>query len=123
MLGMDWFLAALFALAPAPEPKRPCHEHPKVIAKCFTFRGRLGNYNGAPTMRVWRAGTNRILGVSDSMALPEFEQVPANAKEALGESFDKYVFGDFEFCPFTPERPGVMQFGCINSAKNLKVSK
>jgi hypothetical protein len=93
------------------------------MGKCFTFRGRLGSYNGAPTWRVWRVGTSRILGVSDSMALPEFEQIPANAKEALGGSFDKYVFGDFEFCPFTPERPGAMQFGCINSAKNLKVSQ
>jgi hypothetical protein len=106
---------------PAAEPQRPCREHPKVSGPCFTFRGRLANYNGNPTARVWRIGTTRILGVSDGMALPEFEKMPANAKAALGGSFDLYVFGDFEFCPFTPDKPGVMRLGCLNSAKNLKV--
>lgn len=117
---MELFLAAWLALA-APEPQRLCREHPKVMAACFTFRGRLANYNGVPTTRVWRIGTNRILGVSDGMALPEFEQMPANAKAALDRSFDRDVFGDFEFCPFTADRPGVMRLGCINSATNLKV--
>ena len=122
MPGMKCFLSVLAALAAsAAESPRPCREHPKVVAKCFAFRGRLANYNGAPTARLWRVGGNRMYGVSDSMALPEFEQMPANAREALGESFERHVFGDFEFCPFTPERPGVMQFGCIDKAKNLKI--
>ena len=117
---MEWLLVAWLALA-AAEPVRSCREHPKVMAQCFTFRGRLANYLGVPTARVWRVGTNRILGVSDGMALPEFEQMPANVREALGGSFERSVFGDFEFCPFTPDRVGVMRLGCINSAGNLKI--
>ena len=121
---MRWILASLLALtatANAVEPRRPCREHPKVMAKCFVFRGRLANYNGVPTVRIWRVGTDRILGVSDGMALPEFEQMPASVKDALGGSFERWVFGEFEFCPFAPDRPGSMRLGCIDSAKDLKI--
>jgi hypothetical protein len=33
----------------------------------------------------------------------------------------KRVFGDFEVCPFTPERQGVMQMVCVESVKNFSV--
>lgn len=115
--------AALLALATvtAAAPHRPCSEHPKIVGKCFSFRGRLANYLGAPTRRIWRIGTTRILGVSDSLALPEFEQVPANVRDALGDSFERYIFADFEFCAFTADKPGVMRLGCGNLARNLKI--
>jgi hypothetical protein len=31
------------------------------------------------------------------------------------------VFGEFEVCPFTPERKGHMQMVCVESAKRLVV--
>lgn len=37
--------------------------------------------------------------------------------------FDDEAFGDFYLCPFTRERPGAMQFACVESAKNLRYAK
>jgi hypothetical protein len=33
------------------------------------------------------------------------------------------IFADFEICPFAPDRPGEMQFGCIESARNIFIEK
>lgn len=35
----------------------------------------------------------------------------------LGCDFDHDVYADFEVCPFTAERPGVMQRVCVVSAE------
>jgi hypothetical protein len=121
--------APLFALflgiygitnAQEKQPIKHCKDHPKVVDSCFTFRGRLQNWNGTPTMRIARFGTKRILGVSDGMALPDYWQVPDNVRASL-TPFETVVVADFEFCPFTRDVPGVMQLGCVESATNLKV--
>lgn len=31
------------------------------------------------------------------------------------------LYGNFEVCPFTPERKGAMQMVCVESARNLAV--
>jgi hypothetical protein len=33
------------------------------------------------------------------------------------------IFGDFEVCPFTPERKGHMQLVCVQSAKKLFIKR
>jgi hypothetical protein len=33
------------------------------------------------------------------------------------------VYGEFEVCPFTPERKGEMQMVCVESASNLSVKR
>jgi len=96
-----------------------CKDHPNVIAPCFRFRGRLEAWNGTPTYRITRFGTKRILGVSDGMALPNYWQVPENIAVHL-TTFDSAVIADYEFCPFTKDKPGVMRLGCIESATNIK---
>ncbi len=54
--------------------KRPgfqaCKSDPDIVGVCFTVHGRLSAWNGAPTMRIWRIGTKRILGVHDGI-VPE----------------------------------------------------
>ena len=35
--------------------------------------------------------------------------------------FDRQLFADFEVCPFTRPRPGIMQMVCIAAARNLKI--
>jgi len=115
-------LLLLIATAKAenkPLPK-PCKAHPHVIEPCFKFRGRLNAWNGAPTYRIMHFGTKRILGVSDSMALPDYWKIPESVAAHL-KTFDSAVIADFEFCPFTKDRPGVMRLGCIESATNFKV--
>jgi hypothetical protein len=119
------FVAAIATIPMAPlaqklVPLKHCKDHPKVVDACFTFRGRLLQWNGSPTIRIVRVGTTRILGVSDGMALPDYWQLPENVTAAL-TSFDSVVIGDFEFCPFTPDAPHVMRLGCVESAKNLRV--
>ncbi len=41
--------------------------------------------------------------------------------EARMSGFETEVWGDFNVCPFTPERLGHMQFVCIESWRNIKV--
>jgi hypothetical protein len=100
------------------QKKHPCQEHPEVRSKCFWLHGRLSYWNGTPAARIWKIGTKRMLGVSDGHALPEYEQMPEYIRKLM-VSFDTEIYGDFEFCPFTKEKPGVMQLGCIQSGKNM----
>lgn len=118
-----WIIVAAAAVALSGQPsEQPCREHPKVKAgSCFWFKGRAGIYNGAPVVRLWRVGTPRILGVSGGMALPGYASVPKSLTDALAGSLDRYVFGEFEFCPYVTDRPGVMRLGCVNGARRLIV--
>ena len=36
---------------------------PENAATCYWTHGRLNFYNGAPSYRIWKIGTKRILGV------------------------------------------------------------
>lgn len=76
-----------------------CRNDPRVIAVCFNVRGRLSNWNGNPTRRIWVIGTKRMLGLRDGTELP------AALEKSLSD-FDHEVYGDFEFCPFTPLNQG-----------------
>src|SRR2546425_8900992 len=68
-LAIPFLLTAssgMWAQSPAPEAKeKSCREHPALIGNCFTVRGRLSIYNGAPALRLWRVGTRRVLGISE----------------------------------------------------------
>jgi hypothetical protein len=75
--------------------------------------GSMRAYNGNPTFRIWRIGTNRPLGVTG--VHPGEEPI---LPEGLACGFGD-VFADFEVCPFTKERPGVVRRVCIEAAKNV----
>jgi len=74
----------------------------------FTFRGRISAWNGNPTFRIWRVGTDRILGIRgvclDDLDLGEYN--PLMGKE---------LWADFTVSAITPQEPGVMQFICLRS--------
>jgi len=76
----------------------------------FTFRGRMSAWNGNPTFRIWRVGTDRILGLRgicvDSLILGE-----------LNPYMGLELWADFTVSAVTPQQPGVMQFVCIRSIK------
>lgn len=98
--------------------ERPCSEHPQLVGACFTVRGRMRAYNGNPSIRVWRVGTTRILGVSDQrFKLPDVVNLPADIESLVTTGRDLYA--DFVVCPFTREAPGVMQLVCVESASNV----
>jgi len=96
---------------PTGGPWQTCKGDPDLTGACFAIHGRLSTWNGAPTYRIWRIGSRRILGVSNDL-LPE--SVAANM------GWDVEAYGDFLVCPFSRERPGSMQQVCVESAGNLK---
>lgn len=97
--------------------EKPCRSQPRLAGRCFTVRGRLSLYNGSPTIRLWRSGTRRMLGVSSSYSEAGYSSIPAEMERQL--NWETELWGDFEVCPFTPRRPGEMQMICIESGKNL----
>lgn len=102
--------------------QKSCHEHPKLVGKCFTVHGRLSVFNGAPALRIWKVGTKRILGVSEQRYIDSgIRNVPEELEKQINQ--DAELFGDYTICPFTRSRPGVMQLVCIDSARNISVRK
>jgi hypothetical protein len=93
------------------EASQACKTDPDIIDVCFTVHGRLSVWNGSPGLRIWRVGTSRILGVQDDDPLPE------NLSKQMNWGVE--AWGDFEVCPFTKERPGVMQMVCVESAEHV----
>jgi hypothetical protein len=66
-------------------------------------------------------GTKRLFGV----LCDEEPIVPANLRSVLSEglnaSWNRDFNGDYEVCPFTAEKPGWMQFVCVEKVTNLVV--
>jgi hypothetical protein len=109
-------IVPLVAVPSTGQRIRACKGNPELVARCFEVHGRIRIVNGGPQMRIWRIGTDRILGVLPS----EGEIIPDNlskALDAVGEWPE--VYGDFEVCPFTKEKPEEMQMVCIESARHL----
>jgi len=92
-----------------------CAANPELVAPCFAVHGRLSFWNGAPSARIWRVGTTRMLGIHADV-LP-----PGLAPLATGTGFDTEIWGTFSVCPFTLRKPGHMQFVCIESWRDLAV--
>ncbi len=110
------------AMSPLLQAEKSCREHPRLIGKCFSVRGRLSVYNGAPAVRLWRIGTRRVLGISEQrFSLPEYRNLPEDLTKRLNG--ENEIFGDFLVCPFTRAKPREMQLVCIDSAKDVMVKK
>jgi len=105
------------AVAQEVSPPRACKERPEVVDQCYMTRGRFAVYNGNPSFRIWKVGTNRLLGVREGS--PEDPMMP----HELFYGIDARVFADFLVCPLTKERPGWMQMVCVQSAENIRVEK
>jgi hypothetical protein len=87
---------------------------PKAAGDCAVVRGRIDFWNGAPTVRMWLVGTNRMLGVANDL--------PPNVTRLWDTAPDRWevsIFGDFEVCAITPSRPGVMQSVTVKAADRL----
>jgi hypothetical protein len=128
------FALIAFALSVSGAPQR-VHKR-KIACKtaenaaaCYWAHGRLSLYNGNPTIRVWKIGTHRILGILSGPGAEKRDpedsvhpELPANV-ERVFKSLSTQIFADFEICPLQPERPGTMQDACIESAKNIFVEQ
>jgi hypothetical protein len=124
-----FLLVTIFAFGAAPalvtapsggQRGRACKGNPDLVDQCFKIHGRIRIVNGGPQMRIWRIGTDRVLGVLPS----EDEIIPKNLSKALDEAGQwPEVYGDFEVCPFTKEKPEEMQMVCVESASHLVIRK
>jgi len=62
-----------------------------------------------------------MLGVTAGPTLDDAD--PISPRNLSFEHGDEDIYGEFEVCPFTPERKGVMRFVCIESASKLVVKR
>jgi hypothetical protein len=70
---------------------------------------------------LWRVNTKRMLGVSASYSREGYSSIPEELERKL--NWENELWGDFLVCPFTPQRPKVMQLICIEEGKNIVVRK
>jgi hypothetical protein len=110
-LALGFLASAVFC-----QDKCSCAGEYPVVDATFKVHGRLSNWNGNPSQRIWIIGTKRMLGIREGTELP------ANLTKLFGD-FDTEVYGDFAVCPLTKSKPGVMQIICVQSANNLRAEK
>jgi hypothetical protein len=112
---------ALFGVAigvATGEQDKACREHPNLVGACFTVHARMRYYNGAPSVRLWPVGTDRLLGVSEGrFDLPGYQNLPVSLREELDHR--REIYADFVVCPFTPSEPGAMRLVCVESATKI----
>jgi hypothetical protein len=111
---------------PCQAEKRPvCRGAAQLVGECFTVHGRLGLAMGTPSIRIWRIGTNRLLGIFDAAPQPRGQDIPWLPPSKLRNIDPEWmeVYGDYRVCPLTRERPGWMQFVCIESASKLRAHR
>jgi hypothetical protein len=101
-----------------------CRLSARRVGACFTVHGRLYFAVTSPEIRIWRAGTHRVLGIlapdgSDQGVLSEamLERL-WGARDRPGQ-----IWGDYEVCPLTPDQPGKMQMACVADATKLFVER
>lgn len=112
----------LFAM-PIFAQVRECKNNPKVIGACYVVHGRATYGSGTPALRIWPVGTKRMLGVTAESIADDADD-PIAPKDMLRFNSDvEAIFGDFEVCPFTPERKGHMQMVCVQSATKLAIKR
>jgi hypothetical protein len=105
----------------APDPPK-CKGNAKLVGDCFTIHGRMQAGNGTPSIRIWRVGTQRMLGVpeGDEDGDPDVASLPDVIYKT--NIRDQAMFADFVVCPLTKEKPGAMQMVCVESATHLVLS-
>ncbi|MCH8321481.1 MAG: hypothetical protein IIB64_00195 [Proteobacteria bacterium] len=112
-------LLFLMITQPAMAEATTCKNHPEIVASCYETRGRISfHWAGPPTTVMWKIGTKRILGLAKKLGKDEFIG-PKVVENNSGVNI--YVFGNFTVCPFTKDKPGFMQFVCIQKAENLRI--
>jgi hypothetical protein len=110
--------------------KIPCKTE-AIAPSCYWTHGQLRYGNGTPALRLWKTGTNRLLGIfsgpsinirGDDNGDNEHPELPANITKrlVLGKTA---IWADFQVCPLEAQKPGVMQPACVESAKNVFIEK
>jgi len=112
---MKYLAFILSTLLSLPAIASTCETNYRIVDECYETRGRMQAANGNPSVRIWKVGTKRVLGVRNE----NLENLPTKVKEVF--SFGVFVFADYKVCPLTKEKPGHMQMVCIESMKNIRI--
>ena len=121
--GLVWAPAIALALAAAAQAAPDCRAPPAEREPCFSVRGRLSVWNGAPTFRLSPRGSKRVLGVVGGDGDPASPTVLTPALRAAmtppspGDLVP--VTASFRVCPLAPDRPGRMRPVCIADASRI----
>jgi hypothetical protein len=122
-MGMKLLFTGILLFAiPAFGQSRNCKSNPKLVGSCYIVHGRATFGAGTPALRIWLIGTHRMLGVTAGPVADDADN-PIAPRNMLVDPNVQGVFGNFEVCPFTPERKGEMQMVCVESAKNLVIKR
>jgi hypothetical protein len=106
--------ACSFALPDLPK----CKGNAKLVGDCFAIHGRMREGNGSPGIRIWRVGTDRLLGVNvPGEDDPDVAWLPDSIYRKL--DYDHQVFADFVVCPLTKQTEDEMQIVCVESATRI----
>ncbi len=122
-MGAKAFAAIFLFAIPIFGQARECKNNPKVIGSCYVVHGRATYGDGTPALRIWPIGTKRMLGVTAGPVADDADDPIAPSDMLRFTSDVEAIFGDFEVCPFTPERKGHMQMVCVQSAKKLVIKR
>jgi hypothetical protein len=122
-MGIRALVLILLFSTPVFCQSRQCKNNPKVIGACYVVHGRTTSGDGTPELRIWPVGTKRMLGVTAGPIADDADD-PIAPEEMMKFSKNvEAIFGDFEVCPFTPERKGHMQLVCVQSATKLSIER
>jgi hypothetical protein len=117
---------ATAAQVTAAQAAPDCRASPIARQPCFSVRGRLSGWNGAPTFRLHPSGSKRLLGVVGGDGDPAS---PSVLTPALRAAMTPPAPGDlipvtatFRVCPLAPDRPGRMRPVCIAGAAQIAPS-
>jgi hypothetical protein len=110
-------LSAIFANA---QNNTKCKGNRQIVSACYIVHGRMQYTNGTPDLRIWVVGTKHYLGVTARSEADDDENpiLPESLRKKIN-GFHTIVYGDFEVCPFTVEKPGAMTMVCVESASKL----
>jgi hypothetical protein len=111
-------LAALFVLATlATAAASECRDDRKRVDACFSVHGRIA-IGANLRLRLWPVGTHRLLAIAYPPDGAEKDPyMPENLHRML--DLQSAIFGDYEICPLSPDRPGRMRFACVQTATRL----
>jgi len=84
------------------------------VGKCFTVHGRYAIY--AENNGIWVIGTKRLLSTGGDDQLDDMIV-------SRGNWLDYAIVGDFTMCPLTRYERGHKQSVCVQSYKNVRVTK
>ena len=95
--------------------------HPRgFVGPCVTVRGRVQTNFDNVLVSLWKVRTSRVLEIQNEVSRIDLSVIcslPGEVYRLLGEA--KIVYADFVIRPLTIDRPGVMGYACIASAKNV----